>query len=498
MKRLPILLLFLVLIKGFLFPINNSSKPYGINVHTASNEVLARVKNAGINWVRIDALWPDIEYRNDRYSWKEMDRVINYCDQNGLSMVVILSDTPAWANNNKGRNYPATNVNEWRSFIRTVVKRYKNKVGFWSIWNEPNNRTFFAKSKDVFMNQIFLPAAKVIRANHGAGKIVGPDCAHLTTPGQEWYFWMKYILERGRSYIDIVSHHIYKNEGPQYIYRTINEGVNYLPSIREIIAESKNEGKAFWITETGWHTDDFTEETQADNYLEMLQRRYNEGYPQKIFFYEIIDLSNAPPWGILRANLNPKQAYDIYRQYINGQLPMGRDPDPEVEDKTCYSENLQAANRDQISPDSLARLRGLKERLNLQSTVFARLVSWYYRLGKEMTVITAADAELNWLAVKIINQVSQDAGENPDDFLDQPLDPILVSCLKRVVERLRTKPLSPELSMLVDRAGPVLERMHSRSINDWLNIMAREGSLLEHFPSIPPFPLDKTSQLKYK
>ena len=52
-----ILVLFLNAAVGFVYAANVSPLPYGINVHQVGNNVLDRVRDAGIEWIRTGASW---------------------------------------------------------------------------------------------------------------------------------------------------------------------------------------------------------------------------------------------------------------------------------------------------------------------------------------------------------------------------------------------------------------------------------------------------------
>ncbi len=196
MKKLQLIAGAVLLLAALpLAAITISPQPYGINVHLAQNEALAKVKAAGIAWIRIDIDWSVIEASKGRFTFTEVDRVVNYATANGLSIYASIGNTPGWANNKKGRNFPANNIADWKSFVTRTIARYKNQIKYWGIWNEPNLNVFFAQGKDIFVQQILLPGAQAIRAADPAAFIVGPDLSHKTAPGSEWYFWMKYILD---------------------------------------------------------------------------------------------------------------------------------------------------------------------------------------------------------------------------------------------------------------------------------------------------------------
>jgi hypothetical protein len=385
-RKTPAILLILIL---FLSAVaRGDGSPFGINAHTGSDAVLMKVREAGIKWVRIDLYWSHIEKVKGKRDFSGIDRIVRYCRENGLGILGVLSSTPAWSNQGKGLNYPPDNVDEWRSFVLETAERYENDIRYWNIWNEPNVEKFFAPGKDVFVEKIFIPAAESIRSGSPLSLIAGPELAHLSNPGSEWYFWMKYILTECGDYIDIVSHHIYKNSGVYAIFESLEIGENITPSVREVIENSGFSSAPFWITETGWDTELFSEEEQGNRYLEFLKEMELRNYPHRIFFYQIID-DTAPgirPWGILKSDLSEKPAYGIYRDFISGAYPVEETPGTDPVSKKCYmEESLKIsglANTERI----LANLRKARDIVR-DLPVFNRIIAWYYASSESLKTI---------------------------------------------------------------------------------------------------------------
>lgn len=429
--------------------ITADESPYGINAHVSQNRVLNRINTCGIKWVRIDIEWAKIESKKGEFYYLESDRVIDRAKSNGLSILGILYGSPAWSNNKKGSNYPPDNPDNWRIFVRKTVKKYKNIIKYWNIWNEPNVEKFFAPGKDVFVEQIFKPAAEEIRSVDPEAFIVGPELAHLNKAGSEWYFWMKYILTEAGEYIDIVSHHIYKNDGVYAIFETLESGENIIPPVKDIVKESGFGSKPFWITETGWDTELFSEEEQANRYLSFLKTMRSRNYPDKIFFYQIIDdtTPGVRPWGILRTDLSEKPAYKVYSDFINGNYPVG-DEDGEIqENRKCYMENTLAALKMKDSKKLLSSLRLTRDKIREFHPSYTWMIEKYYSLSNELILLTSSDSrlfrfssELLLLLNRMVNGHDSLSGK---DFLS------LKKKINQILVVTETKELSTELKSVI-------------------------------------------------
>ena len=80
MRKIILTIIICMLSVSVGFPVNVSTAPYGINVHLADNNILQKVTDAGIKWIRIDANWSALELSRGNYDWAQLDRVINYTD----------------------------------------------------------------------------------------------------------------------------------------------------------------------------------------------------------------------------------------------------------------------------------------------------------------------------------------------------------------------------------------------------------------------------------
>lgn len=475
MPKKIIILLFLSLTFLAVHAVNVSTSPYGINVHVVPNNVLDKVAEAGIKWIRTGADWSGVEYARGLFDWSQVDRVVDYADANGLSILFVIAYTPGWANNGKGARYPADNTADWENFVRRVVNRYKDKVKYWNIWNEPNSQDFFAQGKDVFMDRVFLPAAKVIRATDPGAFIVGPELAHLTGLNAEWYFWMKYILTNGADYIDIVSHHIYKSEGVYYIYEMLEEGEALIPSVQQIIEESGHGSKPFWITETGWNTAEFSEGVQSERYIEFLAERKQKLYPHKIFFYEIIDdpTPGIDPWGILRSDRSEKPAYASYKDFIAGLIDGGGNngggdgSDPK---KKCYATEVSnAGNQGRDQKQTLDNLRELRDTLNRIFPATRALTHFYYALGNEMLELSLKDSRIYRLGSELVENTGRLMIRDGLAFATQKTDTQLINQLESLGALLEGKDLSPSFRRLVLWGQEQLPKLKQDSIMHYLS-----------------------------
>lgn len=455
---------------------NISPQPYGINVHLAQNTALAKARAAGIDWIRIDVDWSVIEASQGKFSYAEVDRVVDYAAANGLSVYASIGSTPDWANNKKGKTYPASKVSDWKNFITRTVNRYKSKVKYWGIWNEPNLKLFFALGKDSFVQQVLLPGIQAIRAADPAAFIVGPELSHKTETGSEWYFWMKYILDSVGGQLDVISHHIYEDLGVYYMFELLEEGDKFIPAVKKIVAESGQGNKPFWITETGWQTHKYSETMQANRYLDMLHTRARKNYPHKVFFYEVIDDSRpaVEPFGILRSNLEAKPAYNTYRDYIAGRLPDPGDPDDEKVNKKCYAEQTAGHGAPAAQNPALRSLYQTRDFLRGYSAAASAAVDIYYIWNEDFLAIALADSRVYRLGRQLLEQAQRFLDGSDWRALDQPLPGELRGCVAALAAIIQDDYPGSPLAPLAGMAQRNMELIGHSPLRDLLEFYLKE------------------------
>ncbi len=109
---------------------------------------LTQVITTNSAWVRgIEISWNAVEPNPGARNWNTLARVENElitAAQNGLTALVIVSDTPAWARQFQGIACGPIHVDHlaaFGSFFQEVVARYSQppyEVKYWEIWNEPD------------------------------------------------------------------------------------------------------------------------------------------------------------------------------------------------------------------------------------------------------------------------------------------------------------------------------------------------------------------------
>ncbi|MDE2897818.1 MAG: cellulase family glycosylhydrolase [Chloroflexota bacterium] len=100
------------------------------------------VTGAGLNWVKQQIPWEEVENRPGVFNWGPTDRYVNTMNGRGLNVMLSIVKAPDFykAEERKkgtGHGRPA-DPTTLRDFMREVAARYKGRVHAYEIWNEEN------------------------------------------------------------------------------------------------------------------------------------------------------------------------------------------------------------------------------------------------------------------------------------------------------------------------------------------------------------------------
>ncbi|HUP28307.1 MAG TPA: beta-galactosidase, partial [Chloroflexia bacterium] len=133
-----------------------SSSPYGVagvmrwpDWGTFGRPADAMLETGG-SWIREDFAWGLIEPREGQQNWTPTDRIVQNLRDRNLNILGILAYSANWATPAKEDDaspdavsmYPP-DLAKYYNWVRTLVSRYKGKVGYWEVWNEPDNAAFW-------------------------------------------------------------------------------------------------------------------------------------------------------------------------------------------------------------------------------------------------------------------------------------------------------------------------------------------------------------------
>jgi hypothetical protein len=290
--------------------------PYGVNTFLQLEVEPAKVERslrlaseAGFRFIRQQFPWEDIEvagkgdYVDPKWgvnTWEKYDRIVALAEQYDIEIIARLDAPPAWSRS-KGSEpgwtkAPPDNLADYGDYVAAVVSRYRGRIGYYQIWNEPN---IF----DEWGDQPADPAGYVqlLKTAYTRAKQADPECriiaAGLAATTQELppefgprnvsdLRYLEQMYAAGaRGYFDIMGVMSYGLWTGPYDLRLGRDRTNYSRAqlVREIMVRNGDAAVPLWASEVGWNAlpEDYpgvaaygrvTEEQQARYAVEAYER----------------------------------------------------------------------------------------------------------------------------------------------------------------------------------------------------------------------------------
>jgi polysaccharide biosynthesis protein PslG len=197
----------------------------------------------GCEWLRVDYHWNSIEKTPGDFDFSSMDQFTKTALQHNKKIIAVLCYDAGWIHNdNKTHEYISPKHDDsYIRFVTETVKRYKNQVAAFEIWNEPNLKTkrFWKGSDDEFIN-LFSKTVKAIKSIDSSIVVTTPGLFR----GDDKY--LQKMFEAGAmEKVDVISFHPYSV--------TLS---GFMKQIGRIQDKAKKYGFKgdFWISEIGYPT----------------------------------------------------------------------------------------------------------------------------------------------------------------------------------------------------------------------------------------------------
>ncbi len=284
----------------------------GVNLYNIQYEAepakvtrtLELARDMGARFARMQLAWDDVEIhakgdfedrRNPqdvKSAWLKYDFIVDEAARMGIAPIVRIDRPPDWARAaalatpefkarrgvNAHASGPPDRYADYADFVRAVVERYRGRVRFIQIWNEPN-------LTDEWNGQPPAPAqfVELLQLAYAAAKAANPevvvlfpslsptDGLDLTAPYTDLEFLDEVYQLGGGAYFDIMSAQAYGLGQPptehRYIYPRGRANwswrqpidtridVSRLPLLREVMEHHGDALKAIWISEFGYTTE---------------------------------------------------------------------------------------------------------------------------------------------------------------------------------------------------------------------------------------------------
>jgi len=206
--------------------------------------------------------WAAIEPRKGVWQFETLDGLVDLAATHQIQVLLCFGHTPGWAYSSlsavgkKPGSPPPASLDDWRTFVQTVVTRYKGRIGAYEIWNEPSLTEFYSGDVPTIVNMT-QDAAAIIHSVDPSALVVSPSAT--TVKGLPWF--RQFLSDGGAAQVNVIGYHFYVTpDSPENI-------VALAQSVKAAMAEHHID-LPIWDTETGWAKPKlFSSDTEASSYV---------------------------------------------------------------------------------------------------------------------------------------------------------------------------------------------------------------------------------------
>jgi len=337
--------------------------PFGVNtfleqeVEVAKRErTLQMVREAGFCWIRQEFPWEDIEihgkgdfqdrrWEPHRSAWEKYDNIVDLAEKYGLQIIARLDNPPAWSRADgdaRGPLAPPDDFRDFGDFVEAVVSRYRGRIHYYQIWNEPNLGLEWGGRPDA------RQYTELLKEAYTRAKAADPDCVILagTLAPTIWlgpenmndFIFLQQMYDAGAApYFDIITvqgYGLWSGPTDRTMHpRIINFGRPQY--IRDIMVRNGDAHKPIWIAEMNWNAipeghpappvyGRVSEEQQARYLAQAFQRIQKEwpwvGVANVWFFKRPTDRERDQAWYYFRLvepDFTPLPVYEAIKEYAH-------------------------------------------------------------------------------------------------------------------------------------------------------------------------------------
>lgn len=290
-----------------------SKKNIGLNAHQtlASNDSTdtiydSKLLNSNTKWVR-EHFSHELIMSNDQAAWvTRYDQILNNYKKNNLHVVAMLA-----YDLNNDYTYPSEGA--YANFVRFVLKRYRNYVDVWEIWNEPDSTTYLKPNTIAEYLPLLKYASGLIRYYDPSALILNGGIADITNTD-----YINKLYHFGHDYFDAFNIHLYFCDEYQF-NNNINAEREAIENMEKIIFHGKR-NKPVWVTEIGCSTyhNKFNQNTQKNYLKKSINYLSTKKYLQNILLYTMRDRNLTDTYeskfGLMTENFINKKAWTWYRK----------------------------------------------------------------------------------------------------------------------------------------------------------------------------------------
>lgn len=250
-------------------------------------DVAATLADTGFVFARQEFSWAEIEAQQGQYNWTTYDTIVNALSSEGVSVIAVVADAPAWAAAGgavQSEKQPPAGTAELEAFMEALTSRYGDNMPFVQFWDRPNlasrwgGRPATGPEFEQYLSAAFYGA----RSGNPEIQVITPELARVSDvpEGPTDLQFLASLYDAGaRDVFDVVGIRLDGGEASPDDRLVSADRTNFSRAVlfRELMVQEGDGETPIWATTYGWAASDkVTREEQAEYVVRGLQRAWSE------------------------------------------------------------------------------------------------------------------------------------------------------------------------------------------------------------------------------
>jgi polysaccharide biosynthesis protein PslG len=198
--------------------------------------------------------WRDVEPGDGVWRFGVLDSRVDAARKRGDEVLLTLGLTPTWASSRpteetpaygEGATSPPEDLDDWRTYVRTVATRYAGRIAQYEIWNEPDSPIFWHGTNAQFIELTVTAAEEIRRADPAAKVFLGGT--NIVKTGYTATLLDAFFSAGGGASVDGVCLHLYPGKGT-----TVIDHAAAVENVRKVLARWQESDLPMWMCEAGY------------------------------------------------------------------------------------------------------------------------------------------------------------------------------------------------------------------------------------------------------
>lgn len=203
-----------------------------------------------------ETAWFGLQPQKNKWQFSALDSAVALAEKKSVEVMLTLGQTPPWAAarplekvpNGWGASSEPRNMSDWEHYVRTVVARYKGRIKYYELWNEPRFREVDPKRAMAGftgtarqMVEMGAIAKRVLKDLDPGARLVSPAVDARMIGLKRLEAWLD---AGGGNVSDVIAYHVYATT-PEEIPEVVG-------AIRGILKKYGLGHLELWNTESGF------------------------------------------------------------------------------------------------------------------------------------------------------------------------------------------------------------------------------------------------------